>query len=263
MKTKSKKQNNNDSQNQNNNQGNQSNEEKFYLFPGQTFTFDEKLLSLDIFGFNNNQFVSKRSGVLRCNKDTGKPLEDQEEEIFRGLGKYYSPRLDDFVIGTITQKSMELYRVDIGTYTNAILLTTEFEGATKKTKPNLNVGDLVFARVNRVNKFDAPMLSCISQISSKNWSSGESFFGNLKDGNIFSFPKNSAWDFYKEDNFAVKRMSDVFQFEFAVGMNGKIWISSESVHSILQIYDVFMKYFTFTQEDLEKYIHNTFVKNQK
>ena len=235
---------------------------KLLLFPGEVLPFDEKLLPLDILGFSNNQFISKRFGILRYNKETEKPLVEDEDEIFRSLGKYYSPRLDDFVIGTITQKTGELYRVDIGTYTNAILLTTEFEGATKKTKPNLNVGDVVFARVNRINKFDAPMISCISQINSKNWTSGETFFGNLKDGNLFTFPKNSAWEFYKEDNFIVKRMSDVMQFEFAVGMNGKIWINSESVQNILQIYDVFMKYFTHTQEDLEKYFHNTFVKNQ-
>jgi len=233
---------------------------KILLFPGEScFSFNEKLLPLDVFGFHNNQFISKRCGYITTNKE-GKPIEDQDEEIFKGMGKYYSPRLDDFVIGTITQRSMDMYRVDIGTYTHAILPTTEFEGATKKTKPNLNVGDIVFARVMRVNKFDAPMISCVSQINSKNWSSGESFFGNLKDGNVFTFPKNSVWDFYNEDNFAVKRMSDIMQFEFAVGQNGKIWINAENVQNILQIYKVFNMYFIYSVEELEKYIHKTIVK---
>ena len=42
----------------------------------------------------------------------------------------------------------------------------------------------------------------------------------------------------------------------------KIWIMSETVQNVLQIYDVFMKSFEYTQDELEKHIHNTFVKNQ-
>ena len=76
---------------------------KLLLFPGEVLPFDEKLLPLDILGFSNNQFISKRFGILRYNKETEKPLVEDEDEIFRSLGKYYSPRLDDFVIGTITK----------------------------------------------------------------------------------------------------------------------------------------------------------------
>ena len=233
------------------------------LFPGEEFPFNESLLNYEAFGFSNKMLTSKRCGLLLCDKATNKPLEDNEEEIYRSLGKYYSPRVDDFVIGVIVQKTGEQYKLDISSYTYGILPSLEFEGATKKTKPNLAIGDAVFCRVMKVNKHDAPALTCISQFGSKkNWSSGESFFGHLKEGNLFSFEKSYAGEFQRGDNYAIKRLSDIVSFEIAAAHNGKMWINSSNAKNITRIYEVLMTSLTDGSKDtIEKLIHKYFLNN--
>ena len=55
----------------------------------------------------------------------------------------------------------------------------EFDGATKRNRPNLNTGDLVFARVAEYSKFLGVKLSCLNPgYSSKN------VLGDLKGGMV-------------------------------------------------------------------------------
>lgn len=236
---------------------------KILLFPGENYEFDEKLLHYNVFGYSKENLVAKKCAILAIDKNTKKPIEDASEEAVRSLGKYYTPKVDDFVIGTITQKNPEFYKIDIGTYTHAILNTKDFEGASKKTKPNLNLGDLVFARILKINKFDAPVLSCISQYDVKNWASGESFFGQLKNGNVFEFPMQHAWTFINSDNYVLNRLNDMLNFEIVVGHNGRMWINSDRNSNILDIYRLLIKGIGMDKCEIEKMVHDTFIDKIK
>ena len=57
----------------------------------------------------------------------------------RNYQKRYVAVQDDQVIGVITEKGGETYKVDIGTSNPAILSTLAFDGATKRNRPNLKV----------------------------------------------------------------------------------------------------------------------------
>ena len=234
-----------------------SNIKKILLFPGEEYEFNEKLIHYDAFGFKKGKLVSKHCGILLCDSND-KAVEDSNEEVFKSLGKYYSPKVDDPVLGVIVQKTSEFYKVDIGSYTHAILSSSEFEGATKKQKPNLNLGDVIFARILKVNKFDAPLLSCISLHEHKNWASGESFFGNLKGGMVFNFNRANTWEFYKE-NYAIERLNDVVNYEIIIGFNGRIWIQAENAEDVYNIYQILMSSITQTKEEVEKNIHSVFL----
>ena len=59
----------------------------------------------------------------------------------------YIPAAGDLIIGIVTAKLSEGFRVDIGSSANAYLPLSSFEGATKKNRPNLQVGSAVFCRV--------------------------------------------------------------------------------------------------------------------
>jgi exosome complex component RRP40 len=234
---------------------------KVLLFPGEQYEFNEKLIHYDAFGFTNGNLVAKKCGVLLTDS-RGKALEDTSEEVFRSLGKYYSPKVDDPVLGIIVQKSSEFYKVDINSYTHAILNAKDFEGATKKQKPNLNLGDLVFARISKVNKFDTPTLSCINPLEHKNWASGESYFGGIKNGNLFSVNRLHTWNFYKDNN-ALNRLNDVVGYEIIVGFNGRMWINSEKPEDIYTIHEILINSLTQSEEQIEKSIHNAFIDKMK
>ena len=52
----------------------------------------------------------------------------------------YIPAKGERVVGVIAQTGAKQYRVDIGAHSLAALPELSFEGATKRNKPNLQVG---------------------------------------------------------------------------------------------------------------------------
>ena len=73
---------------------------------------------------------------------------------------YYYPVLNDFVLGTVTHRTTEYYRVDIGWHLPATLNALAFEGATRKNRPALQVGSIVYARVSLADPNIEPEVSC-------------------------------------------------------------------------------------------------------
>ena len=66
------------------------------------------------------------------------------------------------MIGVVTAKAGDLFRVDIGTSQPASLSYLAFEGATKRNRPNVNVGDIVYAKVCQLLAIE--ILSTVSTI---------------------------------------------------------------------------------------------------
>ena len=96
------------------------------------------------------------------------------------------PRVGDSVLGVITDKTSTTYTVDINSAHSASLDVCAFDGATKRNKPNLSVGAIVYARVAVANKEMDPELSCmIAHGPKKDWMTGESIYGELKGGFLF------------------------------------------------------------------------------
>lgn len=60
----------------------------------------------------------------------------------------YMPEKNHFVIGVIKNKIGDNFLVDINAPLDAILPGLDFDGATKRNKPNLNAGDLIYTRVS-------------------------------------------------------------------------------------------------------------------
>ncbi|KAJ6645686.1 Exosome complex component RRP40 [Pseudolycoriella hygida] len=81
--------------------------------------------------------------------------------------KRYIPCRGETVIGTIIQKAGDIYRVDIGASEPACLPYLAFEGATKKNRPDVNVGDLVFAKLLNASKDYESELICVNSYGQK------------------------------------------------------------------------------------------------
>ena len=63
------------------------------------------------------------------------------------FGYLYEPQKGDLVIGTIKMKSSDYYIVDISAPLDGTLGALEFDGATKRNKPNIQQGSLIYCRV--------------------------------------------------------------------------------------------------------------------
>jgi exosome complex component RRP40 len=88
--------------------------------------------------------------------------------------KRYYPKVGDQVVGIIEDKGGDFYVVNIFSGANCILNRLSFEGATKRNKPELKKGDLIYARVSVAGKDIDTELSCLATSGAKKeWSTGE------------------------------------------------------------------------------------------
>mmetsp|Transcript_12051 Transcript_12051/g.21598 ORF Transcript_12051/g.21598 Transcript_12051/m.21598 type:complete len:210 (-) Transcript_12051:288-917(-) len=157
--------------------------------------------------------TSNVGGVLRQSKRGTFSVE--------GIRKRYLPTVNDLVLGTIIDRHSENFVVDIGSPFPAILPQLSFEGATRRNRPNLVVGDLVYARVVSVNKDTDPVLTCVDAAGRA------SGFGGLKGGLTVTCSLNQAARLLRQPPpSAVENLAVNMQFELAVGMNGKVWVKA-------------------------------------
>ncbi len=78
----------------------------------------------------------------------------------------YIPCVGDNVIGMVIERHGENLILDIGGPFAAVLNSLAFEGATRRNRPKLGEGDLVYARVTLAHKDVDTELSC-TEVSGK------------------------------------------------------------------------------------------------
>ena len=102
--------------------------------------------------------------------------------------RVYIPKLKDYIIGTVIDKSGEHYVLslnDLSIYSShkCILPVLEFDNATKRNKPSLDIGDIVYAHIIDINQgYTYPIVSCKSinqNITHKDWVTKQNIFGIL------------------------------------------------------------------------------------
>lgn len=164
-------------------------------------------------------------GLLQVNEDIvanrGGSLVFEAPNKFYILGpqKRYIPAVGDLVIGIVVAKLAELYRVDIGCHMVASLPLSGFEGITKKNKPNIGVGSVVFARVLVANKDVEPELVCLD-VEGK----GGEGFGEVKEGEAVQLTRCSVTysrALQRASCPILEALGKHLAFEIVVGANGK------------------------------------------
>lgn len=178
----------------------------------------------------------------------------------------YTPRSSEAVLGVIESKNAEHYIVNIFGQHPAVLPALAFDGATKRNRPHLNVGHLVYARVvDDGGPDDAadPVLSCAGDGtagsgtsgfggSRKDWMTGEGTYGGLVGGAFGRLPIEVATELIwnprspvLEALAGIKRPVSSgneeeesranMPFEIAVGHNGTIWVNAHTPSEIVLI----------------------------
>ncbi|KAJ3344345.1 exosome non-catalytic core subunit rrp40 [Gonapodya sp. JEL0774] len=141
--------------------------------------------------------------------------------------KRYVPVQGEPVVGQVTFKSADYFRVDIGAAHQAQLSALAFEGATKRNRPPLEVGSLVYARVSLANRDMEPELECVDQTTGR-----AEGFGELKGGFVVSCSLGMARSLLLPTHPLLPALGARFPFETAVGLNGRVWISASTEERI-------------------------------
>jgi len=132
--------------------------------------------------------------------------------------KRYVPNRGENVIGVVVGKAGDSFRIDIGTSEPATLSYLAFEGATKKNKPNITNGDVVYAKIVTASKDMEPELVCVDAYGKK------AGLGQLQGGGfMFSVPLHLVRKLLNPDSVLLKKLGEMLKFEIAIGMNGRIW----------------------------------------
>lgn len=132
----------------------------------------------------------------------------------------YIMQLDDVVIGRITHKTMDCYKVELGQGITGFLPVLNFPNATKRNKPELNVDEYVMCKITKLN--DYPLLLC------------EEGMGKI-DGYVFELNCYSVRKLLSGD--ILKVLGETYNYKIGVGLNGRIWIYNENVEIVKEIYE--------------------------
>ncbi|ALC40027.1 Rrp40 [Drosophila busckii] len=164
------------------------------------------------------------------------PLRHKEPNTFwvDSYQRRYVPARGDLVIGIIRARAGDLYRVDIGAADTASISYLAFEAATKKNRPDLNPGDLLYARVLNANADIEPELVCVNS----NGKRGK--LGMLQDGFFFKCSLNLGRLLLRENCPALTALTDELPFEIAVGVNGRIWVKAHSMRETVGLSNAIM-----------------------
>ncbi|KAJ8674033.1 hypothetical protein QAD02_005295 [Eretmocerus hayati] len=170
--------------------------------------------------------------------------------------KRYVPSQGENVVGVVTQKAGDIFKVDIGASEAASLSYLGFEGASKRNRPDVQVGDIVYAKLIVASKNMEPELVCVDSFGKK----GK--LGVLSaNGMLFSCSLSLVRKLLRPDFPLLHLLSEELKYELAVGMNGKIWIKSKnSVEDTIAIANAILAAEYTPPEQLEP-LRNTIIKS--
>ena len=153
--------------------------------------------------------------------------------------KRYIPAMNDRVICIVEDRIGDYFRVTLPASStgSALLHSCSFEGATKRNRPNLKNGDLLYARVSVCNPLMEPEVACtvipgegndLSGASRKDWMTNEGTYGQLKGGSCLQISMGLAKELLKPTSVVLEALGNAkIPFEICIGINGIIWVDSE------------------------------------
>eukprot|EP01025_Chloroclados_australasicus_P061207 TRINITY_DN8008_c0_g1_i1.p3 TRINITY_DN8008_c0_g1~~TRINITY_DN8008_c0_g1_i1.p3 ORF type:complete len:180 (-),score=2.44 TRINITY_DN8008_c0_g1_i1:187-726(-) len=135
----------------------------------------------------------------------------------RGMSRIHTATCTTIVSGAFSEE----YRVEIRAHSTATLPILAFQGATKRNRPRLVPGDVVYARVVDSSLDIEPSISCVD---AQGQASG---LGVLQGGYVFTSTTGHARRLLHDPApLELQLLAKSFQFELAVGANGRIWVQA-------------------------------------
>ncbi|XP_037025103.1 exosome complex component RRP40 [Bradysia coprophila] len=190
----------------------------------------------------DDQVIACKPGILRTKNQTF---------WVDSYQKRYIPCRGETVIGTVTQKAGDIYRVDIGASEPACLPYLAFEGATKKNRPDVNVGDLVFAKLLNASKDYESELICVNSYGQKHK------LGALTGGFVFNCSINLVRRLLNENGNVLRAIQKEIQvpLEIVIGMNGRVWINGKNPRDIIAVANAILAAEDISEEEVAEMVH--------
>ncbi|CAI4222194.1 unnamed protein product [Auanema sp. JU1783] len=195
-----------------------------------------------------DMFVTCQPGLLRC---------DDNKTWVSVHSKRYIPFKGDRVIGIVTNKLGDFFKVDIGYSDLALINFLSFEGATKRNRPNLKTGDIIYAQVSEASPHLEPELTCIDSVSRAKG------LGILTEGLMFKTPLHLARRMLSPKNKLMELLGEEFKFEITVGLNGRSWLKSGKPLDTMTLRRIILASEYVLEESIPKFVEEEIQKSKK
>ncbi|XP_022106964.1 exosome complex component RRP40-like [Acanthaster planci] len=163
--------------------------------------------------------------------------------------KRYVPVRGETVLGIVVGKTGDVFKVDIGGSVPASLSYLAFEGATKRNRPNVVIGDVVFGRLLVANRDMEPDLVCMD-------SGGRSAgLGVVSGGFMFQCSLGLVRKILSPECTLIKQLGQLIPVELAVGMNGRIWLRSKTLSSTITAMNAISSAEWMTEAEIRLMVH--------
>ncbi|KIH58008.1 hypothetical protein ANCDUO_11792 [Ancylostoma duodenale] len=256
----------------------------------------------------SDRLVARQAGVLR----------QQDEKCWISVhSKRYVVEKGDRVIGIVTGSMGDFFKLDIGTAESAVISFLSFEGATKRNRPELKIGDVVYAQVVDEFAHTDIELTCVDAVSRARGLGaltgdirifnisflsfegatkrnrpelkiGDVVYaqvvdefahtdieltcvdavsrarglGALTGGFLFKTSCNLARRLLSNQSQLLKLLGKDYRFEITVGLNGRIWLKSAVHKDVITIYNI-IRWSEYVLEcDIPKYVEDEIRKSK-
>jgi exosome complex component RRP40 len=140
---------------------------------------------------------------------------------------------------------------------SAALPLANFEGTTRKNKPNLSVGSVVFARVLVANKDLEPELICMDENGK-----GEGY-GEVKEGGMLSRCSVSYSQRLQRASCPIlDALAKHFAFEIVAGANGRFVVNGAAVGDTIALRKAILAAEGLDQSQIPALIRETMTNKQ-
>ncbi|KAH9983345.1 exosome complex exonuclease RRP40 [Russula compacta] len=183
------------------------------VLPGEVIQTQHKTLKLGP-GLQQSVDSEERTSIVVTRAGTLEQNAKGNKFWVEGNSRRYVPAAQEPVVGIVSARQGEGWRVDIGSAHQASLGGLAFEGASRRNRPNLKVNSLVYARVSLAHKDMEPELECFDAQTRK-----AEGFGELKGASCLLDP----------NHFLLPLLGSRFPLDAAVGTNGRVWINAKEI----------------------------------
>nr|CAH8870180.1 unnamed protein product [Trichobilharzia regenti] len=144
---------------------------------------------------------------------------------------------EDKVIGIVIRRAGGNFVIDIGCATPATIKYQSFEGSSKKNRPDIHAGDVIFAMIKRADRDLEVELSCVDEAGK---ACGMGILGRYEPGTVGNAGGRPGGVLLHCTQDLIRRLGDqkvfpllqllskVFPFEVFIGVNGRIWLTANS-----------------------------------
>ncbi|KDN51376.1 hypothetical protein K437DRAFT_233119 [Tilletiaria anomala UBC 951] len=187
------------------------------------------------------QLVATKAGILGAVRpvDKGKgKAKGVEGRWIESDTRRYTPQVGDSVVCQITNRNPETYICTLLTsYHHCTLPALSFEGATKRSKPNLKIGTLIYAKIIQADRHSEPELTCVDPQTGKADGLGELKVNERDEGicRIYNISLALASSLLVPSHPLLPSLSTQFPFEAAVGHNGIVWVRAATPRHVVAV----------------------------